>query len=167
MDRHQLTFALTYSTLMEEMHQTLMGRVDRLCTFLQLFLGCAVITTNVPTIFTGGLMAFLAAVQLVYQPAAKSMEAKIQKERYLDIKRQSGRLTDEQLSDALNAAAPHDSAIPGSLTHPAWLAAAIQLGLQIPRERLKMSWKERLYSYAAGNCPNLAPVAQAADQAAR
>ncbi|WP_019101030.1 hypothetical protein [Chromobacterium haemolyticum] len=167
MERHQLTFTLTYSTLMEEMHQTLMGRVDRLCTFLQLFLGCAVITTNVPTIYTGGLMAFLAAVQLVYQPAAKSMEAKIQKERYLDIKRQSGRMTDEQLSDALNSAAPHDSTIPGSLTHPAWLASSLQLGLQIPRERLKMSWKERLYSSAAGNCPNLAPIIQPAERDAR
>ncbi|WP_337882277.1 hypothetical protein [Chromobacterium haemolyticum] len=164
MNSHQLTFNLTYSIVMEEMHQTLMGRVDRFCTFAQLILGCAVVVSVAPSWLTGGLMAVLAGFQLVYQPSARAMEAKIQKERYYEIRRKSAVLGVEQLFDALEAASPHDSAIPGSLTHPAWLAASLQLDLDIPIEKRKLSKLEKAFSFIAGNCPDLTPTKKLAGQ---
>lgn len=155
MHRDQLEFNLCYSILLEEMHQTLMGRIDRLCTFAQLVLGCAVVAALWPGVVTGALVAVLASFQLVYQPAGRAMEAKIQKERYLALRCISARLTDDALRDALDSAALQDSAIPGLLTHAAWLAAAIQLDREIPAAQMKLGWREAWMAAMAGNRPRL------------
>lgn len=153
MARHDLEFQLHYSILLEEMQMTLMGRVDRVCTFVQLFLGGATVGNLLPATATGLLVALLAGIQIVWQPSARAMEAKIHRDRYLDIRRHLTSLSDEDIDLALVNAKTNDSAVLGSLMHPAWLATAQAMGLPIPDKTPKMTLLESWLSFMAGNRP--------------
>lgn len=153
MTRHDLEFQLHYSIHLEEMQMTLMGRIDRSCTFIQLFLGGATVGELLPVTLTGLLVALLAGIQIVWQPSARAMEAKIHRDRYLDIRRKLANLSDTELDQALIDARENDSEVLGSLTHPAWLATAQSMGLQIPAGTPKMTWLESGVSLVAGNRP--------------
>lgn len=153
MARHDLEFQLHYSILLEEMQMTLMGRIDRICTFVQLFLGGATVGELLPATMTGLLVALLAGIQIVWQPSALAMEAKIHRDRYLAIRRNLASLSDADLDQALVNAMENDSSVAGSLTHPAWLATAQAMGLPIPDGTPKMKRLERWAAFMAGNLP--------------
>lgn len=150
MERHELEFQLAYSIIMEEMQQTLMRRIDQFCTFAQLVLGAATFSAMVDVKLSGAAVAVLAALQVVYQPSAKAMEAKIQRKRYLDIKALAQNLSDTELSEKLTVAGMEDSAVLGSLTHPAWLATCRQLGIPVPVETRPANFKELVVSFLGG-----------------
>lgn len=160
MTRHELEFQLDYSITLEEMQLTLTGRLDRFCTFVQLVAGCAVVTAITPQLLNGAVIAILSGIQIVYQPGARAMEAKIQRERYLKIKQDLPQLSDADLGYQLNSVRPGDSPILGSLTHPAYLATALSKGWPIPAGTPGMTFFERLLSSVAGNKPRYQPVAQ-------
>lgn len=154
MNRHELEFALTYSINLEQMHQTLFGRIDRLCMFCQLVLGTATVAKLVPETVSGSLVAVLASVQLVYQPGQKSQEAKLQKAKYFDLAKNAVNLADKQLQEAFDALSTSDSEVLGMLTHPSWLATSIQKGLPIqPADWKRLGFSEKVLSWLAGNCP--------------
>lgn len=158
MESHEPEFNLTYSILLEQMHSVLFGRLDRFCTFAQLFLGTAVATDAASPIVSGLFVAFLAAIQITYQPSAKSAEAKLQLARYLEIRKRAPSLTPEQVQDEINSIAISDSEAVGALTHPAWLATAIQTGRPIDdAEWRKMTHLQAVASWFAGNHPKKAP----------
>ncbi|RXZ42669.1 hypothetical protein [Crenobacter cavernae] len=153
MARHDLEFQLNYSILLEEMQMTLMGRIDRLFVTAQLFLGCATVFDAMPTWLTGGFVSLLAIFQVVYQFGARSMEAKIHRGTYLGIRRKLANLTDEELDRALVEAQGNDSSVSGSLTNPAWVAAARQMGLPVTDQQWRFSLLERAAAFFAGNLP--------------
>lgn len=150
MERHELEFQLAYSILMEEMQQTLMRRIDQFCTFAQLILGAATFSAMVDVKVSGAAVTVLAALQVVYQPGARAMEAKIQRKRYLDIKVLAPKMSDIELDEKLVVARMEDSSAPGSLAHPAWLVTCQQLGIPIPVETRRASVKEQVASFLAG-----------------
>lgn len=157
MERHEPEFNLTYSILLEQMHSVLFGRLDRFCTFAQLFLGTAVATDVGDPIANGLFVAFLASIQITYQPGAKSAEAKRQLSRYLEIRKRSTNLTPEQMQEEINSIAPNDTEVVGSLTHPAWLASCLQLDRPIDdTEWNRMTNLQAVLSWFAGNHPKKA-----------
>jgi len=153
MARHELDFQLDYSIVLEEMQQTLMGRVDRFCTFGQLVLGCAVLASALPAVVTGLPIAIFAGAQIVYQPAARAMEAKLQRDRYLKLKNEAKYLNDDELEAALINILSSDSFVLGSLVHPAYLATTLALGREFRDDTRPMTKLEKRCAFWAGNLP--------------
>lgn len=75
---------------------TLLGRVDRLFSFLQILMGVAVVSNLWPT-FVGLVIAAIAAAQLVWQPRVKAFEAKSSHDRWHAVFNKLAKLNDNQL----------------------------------------------------------------------
>jgi hypothetical protein len=127
MTRPELEFQVIYSTFLEEWMETLLGRLDRTSSFLQIVLGVAVVTSEAPKL-SGFLVAIVAAYQLIWQPGVKACDARVSHGLWLDLSTQMSKLSDQQLEDRVNEASKSDSKVLGSLKKPAHRAATVQLG---------------------------------------
>lgn len=149
--RSDLEFEVIYSIHLERMMYTLLGRLDRFASFLQILLGATVIANQAP-IVTGLLIATIAAAQLVWQPGVKATEAKASHDRWQALQVGIGKRSPEELETQIAQICDRDGAVLGSLKLPAHLAAAVQLGLDIDGIPKIPKW-QRLIAFCAGGLP--------------
>ena len=146
--RSELEFTVIYSIHMESMMSTLLRRIEKLFSFLQVFLGVAVVSQLAPT-FVGLLIAAIASAQLVWQPGIKAMEAKASRERWLDLFNSYSGMDDACLEQQIAQISKSDSMAYSSLVPSAHLSATVKLGLQITNVTDMTLW-QRLLTFASG-----------------
>lgn len=147
--RAEIMFQIGYSIRLEKMQASLLARMDRFANFAQLLLGAAVITAAAP-VATGVAVAALAGFSFIYQPGAKSTEARAQKRKYEQLQAKADRLSDEDLETCFVELQEGDSLVIGSLMNPAHMGEELRLG-HTPNFRLTAM--ERLVAFAAGDLP--------------
>lgn len=131
----------------------LMRRIDRVCTFIQLLAGGATFANWFPVELTGGIVAVLACIQLTWGPAIKSIEAKYHQKSYIDLRSQIGIVPDSGMVEKIARLESSDSEVLGILCDPAWIAACLQLGLDVPEKQWKMGRLQKLIAHIAGYMP--------------
>lgn len=151
MTRDEIIFQIGYSARLERMQSHFLNRVDRVATFLQILLGAAVITNTHP-VATGIVVTTLAAFSFTYQPGVKAVEARLQKQRYEKLLSKVAELDEKELSAKYGELQENDSHVIGSLMHPAHFGECVRLGSP-PTYRLTL--KERIFAFAAGDLPRL------------
>lgn len=149
MMRDETLYQIGFSIRLEKMHCTLLGRFDRASNFLQLLLGIAVVATSWPVV-VGIAVSTLAAISFVYQPACKSIEAKIQKQKYEKLQARASTLTDSELEAEFAEVQAGDSVAIGSLLHPAHVGECIRLERTVD---VSLTWYEKLMAFLAGDLP--------------
>lgn len=152
-DRNYREFSLAYTFQYEKMMYKFWGRLDKLCSFALLFFGAAVSTELFPPVLLGLAVAVLSGIQLVYEPAKKSLQARQRFVALVPKVLNLSNLSDQELDAALAA---DDSDAIGMLAHPARLAALLQLGRPTEQERA-LEWYERLAAHFVGEVPVLPP----------
>lgn len=145
--RSDLKFEVIYSCHLERLMSTLLGRVDRTCSVLQLFMGTAVVTNYAPVLF-GIVIALVACIQIVWQPGLKSAEAKASYDRWHTLSRNFDDLSDSEICEELHALSDRDSAVLNSLCITAHQAAALQLGLSNHQQE-RNKW-QKFIAFIAG-----------------
>lgn len=148
MTRAEREFQVAYSMHLEDMARTLLSRLDRVSSFLQIVLGVAVITAEAPKL-TGILVTVVAAYQLVWQPGVKAGEAKAAFEAWSALFRERSVLDDTTLESRVKDASRGDSAVPGSIKVAAHRAAAVQLNRSLEGCPELSKW-ERFITHCAG-----------------
>lgn len=146
--RSDLEFEAVYSCHLEKMMATLLGRVDRLCSASQLFMGMAIVSNLFPTMF-GIVIAAIAVVQIVWQPGIKSAEAKSSYDRWHTLYRNFKKLTDDEIDEEIHKLSDRDSQALSSLCLAAHMSAATQLNLPISKERTMNKW-QKFIAFCAG-----------------
>lgn len=152
MTRPELIFQIGLSARLERMTATLLGRMDRGASFLTLFLSASIFA-NVASWLQYAIAVMLCAITfftLVYQPAAKAVQANFQRAAYDDLYARADVLTDRQLHDELNKLQQQDSAVPGALYHPAHFGEAVRLNLE---PNVRMMRYEKIVAWLAGDLP--------------
>lgn len=122
----ELKFLVVYSMRLEKMMETLLGRVDKLGSFLQILLGVSVVTSFAP-VATGLLVAVVAAAQLVWQPGVKSSEARSSFCRWQALYHQCDDMEENEFRRQVKDISDHDGFVLSSLQGAAQLAAAVQM----------------------------------------
>lgn len=146
--RHTLEFTVAYSIHLESMMSTLMGRIDRWCSFGQILLGAAVVAQFAPMIF-GVLVMVIGAMQFVWQFGAASQEAKASHDRWLDLHYRIAELDASQLNVEVRKITERDTRVLSSLKTAAHLKAAQQLELDAD-ETWKVRWWQKPLVFLAG-----------------
>ena len=146
--RNEMIFTVVYSIHIENMMSTLLGRVDKVLVFLQIFLGIAVVTKFSP-IATGLAISTFAIIQFIWQPGVKSGEAKASHDRWLELYNHLSTLKDQQLSEKIRLLSERDGFTLSSLKLAAHLSACRQLNLS-EDELPKMTSCQKIISNIAG-----------------
>lgn len=149
--RSSTLFQIEYSIKLEKMTASLMGRLDRCSTFVQVLLGAAVFADAPGQKLVGVSVALLSTVSLVWQPGARSSQAATQKAKYESLLARSPELDDDALSRAFLELQASDSAALGSLCVPAHVGVEIANGFTPSATRL--SFLETISSWMAGDYP--------------
>ena len=147
--RSDLEFEVVLSIHIEKMMWTLLGRIDRLFSFLQIFMGVAVVTQFAPTL-VGLVVAGIAAAQLVWQPGIKATEAKASHDRWHNLLKQFGRMKDDAIQKEVSQLSERDSQALRCLHPAAHVSAAIQLGRDTSDAPAMQNWQKVLVFFAGG-----------------
>lgn len=151
--RSDLEFEVVYSIHLERMMDTLLGRIDRLSSFLQIFLGVAVVTELAP-LLVGLVIAAIAAAQLVWQFGVKAGEAKASHDRWHNLHNKFNRLTDIEIEQEISQISDRDGRALSSLYLAAHISASIQLNLKHDEFPVMPKW-QKFIAFCAGGMPIL------------
>ncbi|WP_169294634.1 hypothetical protein [Advenella sp. EE-W14] len=149
---------LALSMLYEKMMYKFYLRLDKLCSFLLLFL--ALLVVNQGGVVVAAFIAAVTAFQLVYSPGQKGQSAKSQYCKYLKLyhRQEQGLITEEEIKNKLIKLSKTDSDTVDSLYHPARLASLAIQGIhnesldENEKER-PLKWNEKLAVWFAGEYP--------------
>ena len=147
-DRSEMEFTVVYSIHLENMMVTLLGRLDRSFSFLQMVLGIAVVTNFSPELI-GVFIATIAAYQFVWQPGMKSALAKSSLDRWQELYNCINKYDETELSEQIRQITEKDSSALSSLKLAAHISATIQLDRQ-PQVLPKLPWWQKVLAFLAG-----------------
>ena len=150
MDRFTLVFNIEYSIRLEGMIACLMGRVDRLITFLLLLSGVSVATDLSKSPYAGWTIAALTMFSFVYMPSARAANAKGQKKKYEGLLAKSETIGLDDLRTEYVRIQADDSDVLGGLCNVAHIGVEIARG---QRPTVKLSIREIFLAWLAGDLP--------------
>lgn len=150
-ERNEREFTLYNSYNVEKLTETLNARADRLCTFLLILLGSAVLADVAHTTVVGLIVTSLAAVQFVYRFGETAGNARTQKLRYASLLDHKNSIDDKELADRLDRIHEHDSRPLASVEAIAFNKACLMRGQEEKMAPLSVS--ARLIAIAAGGYP--------------
>ena len=152
--RSELEFQVAYSILIEEMQMRLMRRVSNLLMFFQLALGVSIFAELFGKAAIAAAISLSAFAIKIWDPAGLAGKAETQWSRYVALSRRMDNLGDADLNTQLHDLMLTDSRVIGSLTHPAFIATCIQVGIGLGKKQKSMTMLESVLSFFAGNYPH-------------
>lgn len=150
-ERNEREFALYTSYNVEKLTETFNARADRLCTFLLILLGSAVLADIFNTTVVGLIVTSLAAIQFVYRFGEAAGNARTQKLRYASLLDHKHSLEDKELADRLDRIHEHDSRPLASVEAIAFNKACLMRGQEA--EMAPLSVAARIVALLAGGYP--------------
>lgn len=108
-ERNEHEFTVYNSFNVEKLTETLNARAERLCTFLLILLGSAVLADIASQVALGLAVSVVAALQFVYRFGEAAGHARSQKLRYAGLLARRESLSDDELSAAVDRIHEHDS----------------------------------------------------------
>ncbi|UQI40938.1 hypothetical protein [Vreelandella venusta] len=150
-ERNDREFTLYNSYNVEKLTETLNARADRLCTFLLILLGSAVLADVAHATVVGLIVTSLAAVQFVYRFGETAGNARTQKLRYASLLGRIHSLDDQELAESIDRIHEHDSRPLASVEAIAFNKACLMRGQE--KEMAPLSVSARLVAMAAGGYP--------------
>lgn len=149
---------LAFSMIYEKMMYKFYLRLDKLCSFLLLFL--ALLVVNQGGVVVAAFIAAVTAFQLIYSPGQKGQSAKTQYCKYLKLyhQQEQGLIAGEELKNKLIKLSKTDTDTVDSLYHPARLASLAIKGthnenLAENEKERPLRWNEWLAVQFAGEYP--------------
>ena len=121
-------FHLHWCYFMEDMTSTFYFRIDKLCIFMQLLLGSAVIGNIMNTTLIGLTIAIIAAYQFSCNPANAANNAKQQALSYSGLIHDISNHDDESIREIIKSLEPKDSPILLSIRKASYIQSAVATG---------------------------------------
>lgn len=143
-------FEIEYAYWLEDMHNAFWRRIDACINIALIILGTSVAASLNVDVFIGLAIALLAAINVVVQPLKKSLNARNQSKKYIEIMDGYDSLSPEQLREKIETYSEHSSDNVGMLTALAYNRAAIVLKLKPSK---KYTFSNRLAGYFIGDLP--------------
>ena len=150
-ERNEQEFAIYNSYNVEKLTETFNARADRLCTFLLILLGSAVLANMAHTTVVGFVVTSLAAIQFVYRFGETAGNARTQKLRYASLLEQKHGLGDLEIADRIERIHEHDSRPLASIEAIAFNKACLMRGQEAQMSPL--SFGARVIAILAGGYP--------------
>jgi L-cystine uptake protein TcyP (sodium:dicarboxylate symporter family) len=121
-------FHLHWCYFMEDMTSTFYFRIDKLCIFMQLLLGSAVIGNIMNTTLIGLTIAIIAAYQFSCNPAKIANSAKQQALSYSGLIHDINNHDDVSIRENMKSLEPKDSPILLSIRKASYIQSAVATG---------------------------------------
>lgn len=153
MTREEVLRRTYYSYFIETMQATLLGRVDRVLTFLQLLLGSAVFASLGNSFFLGALIATISAISFVWQPAKSALVCEIQAKKMKKLLSSYEKLDDDAFYQEYIKNEDSDSPVIGALRDPALKRAYIVIDNKDEARKINLTPYQRFVSHLSGDCP--------------
>lgn len=118
-------FKLHYCYFMEDMTSIFYRRIDKLCIFMQLLLGSAVMSNIMNTTLIGLTIAIIAAYQFSCNPAKTSNNAKQQALSYGKLIHDINNYDDAGITKVIKSLEPKDSSILLSIRKASYIQSAV------------------------------------------
>lgn len=118
-------FHLHWCYFMEDMTSTFYFRIDKLCIFMQLLLGSAVIGNIMNTTLIGLTIAIIAAYQFSCNPAKAANDAKQQALSYAELIHDINNYDDAGIAKIIKSLEPKDSSILLSIRKASYIQSSV------------------------------------------
>ncbi|WP_133624049.1 hypothetical protein [Erwinia sp. LJJL01] len=154
---HTEIFQLHYSYYLEHMTEGFNRRVFNFVSFVQVVMGGTIMADFTKGLIPGLVITLLSAFMFVYKPGEIASKAKQQSKRYERLINRLPSITRDELVNSLSDSSEFDSSVPGSLTKPAYIRAAISTGSDpdtIDKEIMSLGKLERVYTFISGGIPH-------------
>ncbi|WP_417536306.1 hypothetical protein [Methylophaga sp.] len=152
MNRHEALFHLHHNETLEKYTSTFWARVDKFIIFMQLFLSSMVFADVSGTMAYGAALTILTLFSVVYSPSTKANQANAQNMRYVRVRMNKDKMTDEQLNTELESLAEFDSDVLGCFFNPAHWRSAIYLDLEVKNIE-PLTKLEKIMAWLGGDLP--------------
>ncbi|CAM3309901.1 hypothetical protein [Halomonas lysinitropha] len=150
-ERNEGEFTVYTSYNVEKLTETLNARADRLCTFLLILLGSAVLADITSTVALGLTVTTVAALQFVCRFGEAAGQARSQKLRYASLLARRQALSDTELIDQFERIHEHDSRPLAAIEEIAFNKACLQRGRNSHMAPLSLS--ARMLALLVGGQP--------------
>lgn len=149
-------FHVHYCYFMEAMTSVFYAKIDKICLFIQLLLGTAVMADVINLSLIGLIIAVIAAYQFIYSPATIASQAKQQAIRYADIIHDLPNSVDIDVQKKLKALEEKDSTILLTIRNASYIQSCIATGQRDAAEIKirKLNRIKRFIIFLAGGIQN-------------
>jgi hypothetical protein len=148
--KHELLFAIHYAIRLEKMTANLMGRLDRVSSFVQLLLGAAVFADSPYQKLIGIILVLTSMFAFVWQPAGKAAQARSQKQEYERLLVAASSMAEDALATSIQEVRAKNSDEIGALCTAAHIGVEISMGLV---QSVRLSPREKIVAWLAGDLP--------------
>lgn len=148
-----LIFEINYNAHLARMTETLNGRIDKFCCFVQVLLGATIFAQSSYGWLFGIIIAIMSAFQLAYKPGEAAGNSKVQALRYQQLADELTLLSGEMIRAKRDKIEEQDTAPLTSLFNPARKRTSIALYGKDVESGYKLTFQERIFSGIAGGIP--------------
>lgn len=153
MNRAQLLYQIYYSYRLHSMFSVLLGRIDKILSFLLLLLGSSVIGNLGNQVFIGISIAVITSIRMAFSFEKASESARKQAINYLNLYTSKAlTLPEKQLTEELMNTQVSDSNVWISIVNAAEIRTRLTFGEPI---EVKLSFWEKFMSFISGDLPKL------------
>ena len=162
MSREEILDRVLFSHYFEKMFSTLTGRIDRLLSFLSLFLGSSIVADIGSPVWSGISIAMISALQMTFQFGKSSEHSRKQAKQYQVLFTTAFKLSDDELFNKMLEIEDNDFEPWAVLHNPAILRTRIHLGVAPDEHEPDLNIIERITARIAGG-PSKRPMTSSPD----
>ncbi|MHA0949548.1 hypothetical protein [Enterobacter ludwigii] len=162
MSREEILDRVLFSHYFEKMFSTLTGRIDRLLSFLSLFLGSSIVADIGSPVWSGISIAMISALQMTFQFGKSSEHSRKQAKQYQVLFTTAFKLSDDELFNKMLEIEDGDFEPWAILHNPAILRTRIHLSIAPDQHEQSLNLIERITARIAGG-PSKRPRAHRPD----
>ncbi|ENX4473609.1 hypothetical protein ACFO72_004580 [Enterobacter roggenkampii] len=162
MSREDVLDRVLLSHYFEEMFSTSTGRIDRLLSFLSLFIGSSIVADTGSPVWSGISIAMISALQMTFQFGKSSEHSRKQAKQHQVLFTTAFKLSDDELFNKMLEIEDGDFEPWAILHNPAMLRTRIHLSVAHDQHEQRLNLIERITARIAGG-PSKRPRAYQPD----